>query len=86
MKKSIGMTLATIGLAGMLISGCSNAPTDEELQQLEQLKAEVASLEKEVAAKEAEKAALEKAVAELDAKLAKCAEEKAAVQQRLENK
>lgn len=84
MKKSIGLTLATIGLAGMLISGCKNTPTEEELQQLEQLKAEIAALEKEVASKEAEKSALEKAVAELDAKLAKCAEEKAAIQQRLQ--
>lgn len=83
MKKSIGLTVAAIGLAGLLFSACSSAPSEEELKQLEQLRAEVASLEKEVAAKDAEKVALQKAVAEKDALLAKCSEERAAIEQKL---
>jgi septal ring factor EnvC (AmiA/AmiB activator) len=45
--------------AAALMSGCSSGPSADDLAQLDQLKTEVESLKKEIAAKEAEKATLE---------------------------
>ncbi len=83
MKKAF--TLSVIGLAMMavVLTGCSNTPSEEELKQLDDLKAQVASLEKEIAAKSAEKDALLKAIGEHDAQLALCLKDKAAVQAKL---
>jgi hypothetical protein len=83
MKKAF--TLSVIGLAMMavVLTGCSNTPSEEELKQLDDLKAQVASLEKEIAAKSAEKDALLKAIGEQDAQLALCLKDKAAVQAKL---
>ena len=48
MKKSLGMTLAALILSGMFLTGCSSKPSEDEMKQLESLKAEVASLEQKV--------------------------------------
>jgi outer membrane murein-binding lipoprotein Lpp len=82
MKKSIRLMLAALMMAGLLASGCSSNPSAEELKQLEDLKAEVTSLEKQVQDLEAQKAGLQKSLADKDAQLKKCADDKAAVQQR----
>lgn len=84
MKKSLGMTLAALILSGMFLTGCSSKPSEDEMKQLESLKAEVASLEQKVSDLESQKAALQKAIAEKDAQLQKCADDKAAVQKRLQ--
>jgi septal ring factor EnvC (AmiA/AmiB activator) len=65
--------------------GCSSKPSDEEMQRLNDLKSEVTSLEKGIAARETEKADLLKSIAEKDAQLAQCAKDKEALQQRLQN-
>ena len=56
--RNISLFLLLAG-AATLISGCSSGPSADELAQLDQLKSEVESLKKEVAAKEAEKETLE---------------------------
>ncbi len=85
MKKSFGMMLVAGSLMAALLVGCSNKPSVEEMQQLEALKAEVASLEKQVAALESGRATLVKAVAEKDAKINQCVQDKAVVEQRLKS-
>jgi len=84
MKKSLGMTLAALVLSGMFLTGCSSKPGEDEMKQLESLKAEVTSLEKKVSDLESEKAALQKAIADKDAQLKRCADDKAEVQKRLQ--
>jgi septal ring factor EnvC (AmiA/AmiB activator) len=62
-----------------MLTGCGSKLSDEELKQLEDLKAEVSSLEKSVASMEAEKQALLKAIADKDAQLAECSKNKDAL-------
>jgi outer membrane murein-binding lipoprotein Lpp len=79
-------TLAVIGmLSAAMLTGCSNNPSAEELKQLEDLKAEVTSLEKQIQTRETEKQALLKAIAEKDAQLATCAKDKEALKARTGN-
>jgi septal ring factor EnvC (AmiA/AmiB activator) len=83
MKKPIAATLIGCTMMAMVMAGCSSKPSDQELKQLEDLKAEVASLEKQISAGESEKAALQKGIADKDAQLAQCSKDKDALQQRL---
>jgi len=86
MKRMLRLTIATISLAGLLLVGCSSNATEEELKQLEDLKAEVTSLETSLASKQSELDNLKKAIAEKDAQLQKCAEDKAAAEAALKAK
>jgi septal ring factor EnvC (AmiA/AmiB activator) len=83
MKKAFALPIIGLAMMAATLVGCSNKPSDEELKQLEDLKAQVTSLEKEIASKAAEKDALLKAIAEKDAKLAQCTKDKDAVQAKL---
>jgi len=83
MKKSYAGLVVAGAMLATLATGCTSRPNAAELKQLEDLKAEVSSLEREVAAKESEKAALMKAIADKDAQLAQCEKDKALVQERL---
>jgi hypothetical protein len=65
--------------------GCSNKPSDEELKQLNDLKAEVTSLEKGIAGRESEKVALLKSIADKDAQLVQCSKDKEALQAKLKS-
>jgi len=56
--RNISFVVFLAGAAAML-PGCSSGPSSDDLAQLDQLKTEVESLKKEVAAKEAEKETLE---------------------------
>ena len=84
MKKPFALII--IGCAMVIGSfvGCSSKASNDEMQQLNDLKAAVTSLEKGIAARESEKAALLKSNAEKDAQLAQCAKDKEALQQRLQ--
>lgn len=86
MKKSLAVVLVFCLTMGLAVTGCGGKLTAEELKQLEDLKAEVASLEKEIASKESEKAALQKAMSDKDAQLAMCVKDREALQQRLKAK
>lgn len=77
-------TLIVAGAVVMLMaSGCSSKPNAEELQQLESLKAEVSSLEREISTKESEKAALNRSIGDKNAQLNQCEQDTKVVQERL---
>jgi septal ring factor EnvC (AmiA/AmiB activator) len=78
MKKLVSLALVGLFSAAMM-TGCKNAPSDEELKQLQDLKAEVTSLEKEIANRESEKAALLKSIGDKEAQLAQCMKDKDAL-------
>ena len=82
MKKRLMLTLIGCAMMGMFLTGCGSKPSDQELKQLEDLKAEVSSLEKQISAAESEKAALQKAIADKDAQLAQCTKDKNVLQMR----
>ena len=63
--------------------GCSSSPDDAQMKQLNDLKDEVASLQKDIAAKEQQKSGLESSIAEKNAKMKKCSDDQAIVKQRL---
>jgi septal ring factor EnvC (AmiA/AmiB activator) len=83
MKKSFAGLFVAGALLATMATGCTSKPNAAELKQLEDLKAEVSSLQREIAAKESEKAALMKAIADKAAQLAQCEKDKALVQERL---
>ena len=83
MKKPFGLAVIGCVMMAVTLVGCSNKPSDEQMKQLTDLKAEVSSLEKTLADTQAQKDALLKAIAEKDAQLAQCAKDKQAVQARL---
>jgi septal ring factor EnvC (AmiA/AmiB activator) len=85
MKKSVGLILIGCGLLAGSLTGCSNKPSDEEMKQLNDLKAEVTSLEKSISDAEVQKAALLRSIAEKDAQLTQCAQDKDALQARLKS-
>ncbi len=89
MRKLLNLSTAVlvVGMftASLTLTGCSSRVSEEEMKQLNDLKAEVVSLNKEVGQKERDKAALEREVAEKDGKLQQCAKDKELVQSRLQN-
>jgi outer membrane murein-binding lipoprotein Lpp len=80
---ALGMAILFTG--SLALVGCSSSPSEEELKQLQDLKSEVAALQRDISAKEADKAALEKEVAEKNAKMKKCQDDQVVVKQRLAN-
>lgn len=84
MMKKTTILLAIIAAAtAMAFVGCSSSPSDQELQQLEQLKKDVGGLETQVKDKQAEKANLEKQIADKNAKLQQCQSDQDAVKKAL---
>lgn len=83
--KRMVTTLATAFLlsGSLVLFSCSSSPDEEMLRQLDELKEEHASLEKEAAEKEQRRAALDKEIAEKNAKLKKCNDDQQVVKQRL---
>lgn len=69
--------------SSLLLFGCSSSPDEAQMKQLNDLKEEVASLQKDIASKEQQKAGLDKDVAEKNAKLKKCNDDQQVVKQRL---
>jgi len=83
-KLSVRGLALTLMLSGSLVLvSCSSKPDEAEMRQLNDLKEEVAALQKDSAAKEADKAALDKEMAEKNAKLKKCSDDQQVVRQRL---
>jgi outer membrane murein-binding lipoprotein Lpp len=84
MKKFVKLTLVVSLIAGgMLISSCSSSPSEEELQQLNSLKAQVSALENQIKEKKSEKASIEKQVAEKNGRLQQCQSDQEAVKKGL---
>lgn len=74
----LGIVVTTLCLA-VFVGGCSSSPSEEQKRQLDDLRAEVSSLEGQVSAKEKEKADLERQVAEKNGKLQQCAADQTTV-------
>jgi len=84
MKKVVQFLIVLALMAGgSLLSGCSSSPSEEELKQLDDLKASVKALQMKVADKKAEKANLEKQIAEKNGKLQQCQSDQEAVKKGL---
>lgn len=73
------LTGTCILLVALVVMSCSSAPSAEELKALEDLKAEVSSMEKQVTDRQRELAAAEKALAEQNGKLQQCQSDQEAV-------
>ncbi|MGA2624368.1 MAG: hypothetical protein ABSF91_10980 [Bacteroidota bacterium] len=82
--KSIKFLLIVSFVASIVVfGGCSSSPSDQELQQLDQLKKDVASLEGQVRDKTAAKASLERQNNEKNSKLTQCRSDQDAVKKSL---
>jgi outer membrane murein-binding lipoprotein Lpp len=80
MGKYVKLVILAFSLAAALaISGCTKYASDEDMKQLNDLKAQVTSLETEISKLKAEKAGLEKTVAEKNGKLKQCQSDQEAV-------
>ncbi len=86
MKKRFALTVIGCAMMAVALTSCSSKPSDQELKQLEDLKAEVTSLQNQISAAQSENAALKKSIADKDAQLALCMKDKDAVQQRMKTK
>ena len=84
LKKMINSALVVVMIAGVIgFTGCSGI-SDEQVAELEALRAEVKALDKEVGSLKDQKAALEKEIADKNAKLDQCAKLKAETKANLE--
>lgn len=69
-KNLLFVLLAAFLMTGsVVLTGCSSGPDEEQMQQLNDLKAEVESLQSQVNAKMDEKSQLQKQIADKDAKI-----------------
>ncbi len=78
---SLVASLLVSGSVGLV--GCSSSPSADELTQLNNLKDEAASLQRDLSNKDQQKAALDKEIADKNAKLKKCNDDQQVVKQRL---
>jgi septal ring factor EnvC (AmiA/AmiB activator) len=85
MRKPFAFILIGCAMVAGSLMGCGGGVSSEELQQLNDLKAEITSLENGIKARESEKAALIKSIADKDTQLAQCAKDKEALQERLKS-
>jgi hypothetical protein len=76
-------SLALLFSGSLVLVGCSSSPDEAQLKQLNDLKEEVASMQKDLSDKEQQKGALDREVAEKNAKIKKCNDDQAIVKQRL---
>jgi outer membrane murein-binding lipoprotein Lpp len=80
MPKSMRLFFLSLGVAALLlIVGCSNSPSDDELRKLQELQAQVKQLDEQVATQQRDNAALEKQTAEKNGKLQQCQADQEAV-------
>ena len=77
------LAMALLLAGSVAVVGCSSSPDEAQMKQLNDLKEEVSTLQKDVSAKEAQKADLDKQIAEKNAKIKKCNDDQAIVKQRL---
>jgi len=84
-RATLPVLVAAFLIGSLLLGGCTRHASEEELKQLNDLKAEVASLEKQITEREGAKANLDKQIAAKNDKLKWCADEQQAVKQRLQN-
>ena len=79
-KTLMGVLVLSVAL---VLTSCSSSPSADDLKALENLKAEVTSMEKSAADKQKELANLEKQLAEQNGKLQQCQSDQEAVKKAL---
>lgn len=82
-KKAMSFFGTFLLASSLVLVGCSSSPSEEELRQLNELKDQAASLQRDVTSKQQQKSALEKEVADKNAKIKKCNDDQLVVKQRL---
>ena len=81
-KLFMTLLLAAFISGSAFLTGCGGGVSEEQMQQLNDLRAEVESLQSQVNAKQDEKSQLERQVADKDAKIKQYLNDIAAVKQR----
>lgn len=84
-KVTLPLIIAALMAGSVFLGGCTRHPSEEEMRQLNDLKAEVASLEKQVGMRQSATADLQKQIAEKEDRMKWCAGEQDAVKARLQN-
>jgi septal ring factor EnvC (AmiA/AmiB activator) len=84
-KGMLYMLLVAAILSGASLVGCGGGVDEEQMQALNNLKAEVESLQSQVKAKEDEKASLQRQISDKDAKIKKCNDDMAKTRSCLDN-
>jgi outer membrane murein-binding lipoprotein Lpp len=79
------LIIAALTAGSLFLAGCTRHPSAEEMRQLDDLKAEVASLQKQVDDRSSAKSDLQKKIAAKEDRMKWCASEQDAVKQRLQN-
>lgn len=75
--------VALLFLSSIALFGCSSNPSAEEMKALNDLKAEISSLQNEISSKEQQASSLEKDIAGKNQTLKKCSDDQQVVKQRL---
>lgn len=79
---TLSLFMALLFAGSTFLVGCGGGVSEEQMQQLNDLKAEVESLQSQVNAKQNEKSQLERQVADKDAKIRQYLNDISAVNQR----
>lgn len=64
---------------GLVLTSCSNSPSEEEMQKLNELKSQASQLEGKLAGMQRDKASMEKQIADKNGKLQECQSDQEAV-------
>ncbi len=75
--------IAVVACGVIMLSSCSSSASDDELKQLTDLKAQIASLEGQISTMQRDKTGLEKQISEKNAKLQQCQSDQEAVKKGL---
>jgi septal ring factor EnvC (AmiA/AmiB activator) len=78
----LSLLIAAFISGSIFMTGCGGGVSEEQMQQLNDLRAEVESLQSQVNAKQDEKSQLERQIADKDAKIKQYMNDIAAVQKR----
>ncbi len=84
-KRYFMMLIVAAFVSSVALVGCGGGVDEEQMAALNNLKAEVESLNSQVKAKEDEKASLQKQISDQEAKNKKCAEDLAKVKDCVNN-
>lgn len=84
-KRYFMMLVVAAFVSSVALVGCGGGVDEEQMAALNNLKAEVESLNSQVKAKEDEKASLQKQISDKDAKLKKCNDDMAKTKSCLDN-
>jgi outer membrane murein-binding lipoprotein Lpp len=86
MRRKVVLTLLTLWIAGIIsVSGCASSPSSNQIIQLNELQAEISTLEQKVNKLNQEKAKLQASVEEKEVKLVASRAEENMIEEKLRN-